>query len=211
MLLGVAVLMVGCNRGKRYHETSQTEPVPVESHTGLQAVLEFQEELNAEYRDPETSPLTEADLARFQGLAFFEPDTSYQVWARLSRTPEALPFDMPTTTDRLSRERQYGTLHFELEGEGFYLKVYQNLQLMQEEGFEDYLFLPFTDATNGKETYYGGRYMDLRIPAGDSLLLDFNQAYNPYCAYNPDYSCPIVPRENHLDIPVRAGVMAYGP
>jgi uncharacterized protein (DUF1684 family) len=78
-----------------------------------------------------------------------------------------------------------------------------------EEAYVDYLFLPFSDATNGNETYSGGRYIDLRIPTSDSVLIDFNKAYNPYCAYNPKYSCPIVPKQNRLPIPVRAGVKAF--
>lgn len=169
----------------------------------------FQEKINAEFRDPDTSPLPNEERGAFKGLAFFEADTSYQVWARLVRTPEALPFDMPTTTERMTRERQYGTLYFELMGRPFSLQVYQNVDLMQQEGLEDYLFLPFTDETNGKETYSGGRYIDLVIPQSDSILLDFNTAYNPSCAYNAKYSCPIVPEVNHLDAEIRAGVMKY--
>ena len=70
------------------------------------------------------------------------------------------------------------------------------------------LFLHFTDKTNGSETYGGGRFLDLRIPEGNTLVLDFNKAYNPYCAYNNGYSCPIPPKENKLKVAVRAGVMA---
>lgn len=205
-------LFVACNDGKRYHETATAEPVPQTLPTrGLEAIKHFQEELNAEFLDPDVSPLTEAERSQFKGLDYFPPDTTYQVEARLVRTPQALPFDMPTTTTRMSRERQYGTLYFELDGASYQLKVYQNLELMEQTGYEDYLFLPFTDNTNGTDSYTGGRYIDLRIPGGDQLLLDFNRAYNPYCAYNAKFSCPIVPRENHLDLEVRAGVMKYGP
>ena len=80
---------------------------------------------------------------------------------------------------------------------------------MQQEEYRDYLFLPFTDKTNGSETYTGGRYIDLSIPEGDTLEINFNKAYNPYCAYNPKYSCPIVPGVNALDTEVRAGVKAF--
>ncbi|WP_192347263.1 DUF1684 domain-containing protein [Algoriphagus sp. Y33] len=69
------------------------------------------------------------------------------------------------------------------------------------------LFLPFTDQTNGGETYGGGRYMGLTIPTGDTIELDFNKAYNPYCAYASGYACPIPPKENDLEVPIRAGVM----
>ena len=207
--LMVLALLSACRDGKRYHDVQQPVAPVVIQRTGLQAILEFQEHLNNEFRDPEQSPLTAQERQGFAGLEFFPPDTTYQTWARLVRSPQALPFDMPTTTDRLSRERQYGTLHFELMGRTFSLEVYQSPDLMMTEGFEDYLFLPFTDLTNGSETYHGGRYIDLRIPASDSILLDFNRAYNPFCAYNAEFSCPIVPEVNHLELPVRAGVMAY--
>lgn len=76
--------------------------------------------------------------------------------------------------------------------------------------YKDYLFFPFTDTTNGNETYDGGRYIDLRIPAsGNEIIIDFNKAYNPFCAYSAGYSCPIVPAENNLDIPITVGVRYY--
>ncbi len=205
-LLGLGLL--ACDGGKRYHDEKPVQSLDSVSG-GVAAVLAFQKKLNAEFRDPETSPLPDRYRKDFESLEFFEPDTTYQVPARLVRSPEALPFDMPTTTDRLSRERKFGTLYFELQGQPMSLEVYQNLELMMQEGLEDYLFLPFTDATNGTDTYSGGRYIDLRIPEGETLLLDFNRAYNPYCAYNPKYSCPIVPSVNQVPMAVRAGVRAY--
>ncbi len=75
--------------------------------------------------------------------------------------------------------------------------------------FENYLFLPFTDLTNGNGTYGGGRYIDLEIPKGDTMVIDFNKSYNPYCAYNGKYSCPIPPKENDLNIAIKAGVKNY--
>ncbi len=200
-----------CRDGKRYHSDIPATPTRVDSpsESGLSAIRSFQEEKNREFRDPQSSPLSQEELRRFSGLDFFAPDTAYQVMARLVRSPEALPFDMPTNTDRTTRERKYGTVYFELMGKPCSLEVYQSPDLIMQEGYGDYLFLPFTDRTNGEETYEGGRYMDLRIPSGDSLLLDFNTAYNPTCAYNPEYSCPVVPGVNHLDLSVRAGVKAY--
>lgn len=209
-----AGLLGACRDGKRYHSENEATTIR-QSQTnngvvrGLQSILDHQEELNAEFSDPETSPLSMEALQKFDGLPFFTPDTAYQVWAKLERSPQALPFDMPTTTDRMARERRYGMLKFNLKGKDFQLEVYQSPDLMMQEGMEDYLFLPFTDRTNGETTYEGGRYMDLRIPSGDSILLDFNRAYNPYCAYNVKYSCPIVPEVNHMDSEVEAGVRYY--
>ena len=129
--------------------------------------------------------------------------------ATLKRTPDSDWFLMQTTTDRVSNERVYGIVSFELQGKTFELAVYQGQDLMTKAGFEDYLFLPFMDHTNGETTYGGGRYIDLRIPENDTMLIDFNKAYNPYCAYDEKYSCPIVPRNNYLDIKVEAGVKAF--
>ncbi|SFZ92211.1 hypothetical protein SAMN05428642_102592 [Flaviramulus basaltis] len=171
---------------------------------------EFQRELNAEYKDASTSPLKDKDRKHFEGLDFFKFDSTYVVQATLKRTPDSKWFKMKTTTDRVSNERVFGVLSFELKGKFYQLNVYQGQDLMEKEGFEDYLFLPFLDETNGLESYGGGRYIDLRIPNIDTIEIDFNKAYNPYCAYNDKYSCPIVPRENYLKTRIEVGVKAFG-
>lgn len=197
--------MVSCGQGKKYHDESE-----VTSKSKLVSdVLDFQKELNQSYRDPETSPLPDKYRKDFEGLDFFEPDTTYVVHAKFVRTPDAEPFLMPTTTDRKSNEVVYGIAHFSLNGTEHQLEVYQSLDLKQQEEYKDYLFLPFLDETNGLETYGGGRYIDLTIPDGDILTIDFNKAYNPYCAYNKKYSCPLVPRQNYLRTKVRAGVKDF--
>ena len=170
---------------------------------------EFQREINAEYKDASKSPLKEKDLKNFKGLEFFKFDSAYVVTATLKRTPDSEWFKMKTTTARVSEERVFGVLTFILKDKTYQLNVYQGKDLMQKEGYEDYLFLPFLDDTNGDESYGGGRYIDMRIPDGDIVTIDFNSAYNPYCAYNEKYSCPIVPRENYLETEVRAGVKAF--
>ncbi|NAY90317.1 DUF1684 domain-containing protein [Muricauda sp. JGD-17] len=200
------LLVLACGRGKKYHD--QTERKEYKSEK-LKAIVDFQEELNESIRDPETSPLPDKYRKDFETLDFFEPDTSYMVKAKLVRTPDAGPFQMPTTTDRKSLEVVYGIAHFNLNGTMHQLEVYQSLDLMDQEEYEDYLFLPFLDETNGDETYGGGRYIDLSIPKGDTLVIDFNRAYNPYCVYNKKYSCPLVPRQNYLRTSVRAGVKDY--
>lgn len=170
---------------------------------------DFQKEMNAEYKDASTSPLKDKDRAVFEGLDFFAFDSAYIVKANLKRTPGTAFFDMQTTTSRISKERVFGVLTFELKGNTYQLNVYQGKDLMKKEGYEDYLFLPFLDNTNGNESYGGGRYIDMRIPKGDTVDIDFNKAYNPYCAYNEKYSCPLVPTENYLDTEVRAGVKVF--
>lgn len=199
---------ISCKDGKRYHDETDTISSAMPGNA-LENILEFQKELNIQFKDPEQSPLPDRYRKDFEGLDFFKPDTIFTVRAYLERTPEALPFLMPTTTERKSTERVYGIAHFEMEQKEFELEIYQNLEHLKDKELKTYLFLPFTDGTNGNETYTGGRYIDLEIPRGDSLLIDFNKAYNPYCVYNKKYSCPLVPEVNHLDIEIRAGVKMF--
>lgn len=206
VILAFSLLAFSCGRGKKYHD----EKAVVSPESPLVAdILEFQKELNESFKDPETSPLPDRYRKDFETLAFFEPDTSYVVKARFVRTPDAVPFLNPTTTGRKTEEVVYGIAHFTLNGKEHQLEVYQSLGLLDQEGYEDYLFLPFLDDTNGNETYGGGRYIDLSIPDGDTLVIDFNKAYNPYCVYNKKYSCPLVPRQNYLRTNVRAGVKDF--
>ncbi|MDC6352470.1 DUF1684 domain-containing protein [Zeaxanthinibacter sp. PT1] len=204
----ILLISVSCRDAKKYHDTPAVTPETAE--TPEEEILLFQQEMNRQFRDPESSPLPDRYRADFEGLDFYEPDTNFRVVARLERTPEALPFSMPTTTDRLALEVVYGVAYFELQGETYQLEVYQEAG-SADEADTSYLFLPFTDLTNGEETYSGGRYLDLDIPDGDSLLIDFNRAYNPYCVYNKKYSCPIVPKVNHLATAVRAGLKDFDP
>ncbi|EIJ39434.1 Protein of unknown function (DUF1684) [Galbibacter orientalis DSM 19592] len=211
--LSIVFLMTACKDGKKYHDDKKeikatSENIKTELSKEAQA-LAFQKEINEEYADPKESPLTKEDFIGFESLEFFPIDTSFNVVAKLELTPNEQPFLMPTTTDRKSEEVLFGILYFELHGKKFSLNVYQNLQLKETEEYKDYLFLPFADTTNGEETYGGGRYIDLRIPETDSITIDFNKAYNPYCAYNKKYSCPIVPKENTLDYAITAGVKKF--
>lgn len=212
MRISIAVLilcvMVSCGQEKKYHDAKHN----IESITKsdkLADILLFQEELNAEFKNPESSPLPDRFRINFESLDFFEPDTNYIVEAELVRTPEALPFSMPTTTGRESTEVVYGIAKFTLNGKDHELEIYQSPELITQAEYEDYLFLPFTDNTNGEETYGGGRYLDLRIPKGNKIILNFNKAYNPYCAYNKKFSCPIVPKVNNLDTEIKVGVKAF--
>ncbi len=164
-LILVVVLAFGCKEDKKYHD-EKDKISTVTTSDKIAAVLEFQESLNAEFKNPEQSPLPDRFRSDFESLDFFAPDTNYVVTANLVRTPEALPFLMPTNTGRTSEEVVYGIVTFSLNGKEFSLEVYQNRELVEDKDYEDYLFLPFSDQTNGNETYGGGRYLDLRIPAG---------------------------------------------
>ncbi len=177
--------------------------------TAQETSKEFQDTLNKEYGNREESPLTEEDFKTFKGLDFFPINEMFIVEAKFTRTPDEKVFKMKTSTTRLPEYVKYGELAFTIDGKPFKLNLYQNIDLTKKEGYEDYLFLPFSDLTCGKESYIGGRYIDMRIPKTNTVTIDFNKAYNPYCAYNHKYSCPIVPLENDLNIEVLAGVKKF--
>ncbi|MGB5171783.1 DUF1684 domain-containing protein [Eudoraea sp.] len=208
--LGVVFLIVGegCADKRKYHD------IAPESNTSsisdkVKEIVQFQRTLDKTFKNPDSSPLPDRYRKDFEGLDFYSPDTQYIVQGILKKTPNPMPFMMPTNTERLSEEMVYGVIEFSLKGEPYKVEVYQNVQLKDSLGFKDYLFLPFLDKTNGEETYDGGRYLDLTIPEGDLIVLDFNKAYNPYCAYNKKYSCPLVPKVNYINTKIRAGVKRF--
>lgn len=180
-----------------------------QNKTPLVGDTPFQKKMNAEFKDASTSPLKPIDIKSFKSLDFYKYNADYVVSATLKRTPDSEYFDMKTTTDRLTKSRVYGVITFNLKGKTYQLNVYRDKELITTEGFENYLFLPFLDDTNGETTYGAGRYIDLKIPEGNTLTVDFNSAYNPYCAYDEKYSCPIVPNENYLATTIEAGVKKY--
>lgn len=173
------------------------------------SVIAFQKEINSEYADSTKSPLLKKDFKKFKSLDFYPINEKLFVKAKFIITPDEKPFEMPTTTTRKPMYVKYGEAHFTLDGKSFKLNIYQSEDLKKIEKYKNSLFLPFTDVTSGVESYGGGRYIDLEIPEGDSIAIDFNTAYNPYCAYNHKYSCPIPPQENDLNIEIKAGVKKF--
>ena len=172
----------------------------------------YQQKLNAVFKDASKSPLKKKDLKNFKGLDFFPVDSSYIITASIEKTPDTPFLGMDTNTVEQSYYRKFGILTFTMKEKEFQLTLYQSLEESQNPIFEDYLFLPFTDKTSGGESYGGGRYMDVfksNINTNGTVELNFNNTYNPYCAYNDEYSCPLTPRENHLDLKVAAGVKDF--
>ena len=169
---------------------------------------EFQDTMNEEYADKKHSPLPPEDLKDFESLPFFKIDSAYYVIARFERAKKTKSIKFKTSTDRRPKYDIYGTVYFKIHGLEYSLKVYQSHRLRETEEYKDHLFLPFTDLTTGAESYGGGRYIDLSIPDTDTIIIDFNHAYNPYCAYSTRFSCPVVPNENFINVKVLAGVMA---
>ncbi len=178
-----------------------------DSITVVKEVLTFQDELNKEYRDKTTSPLKPSALKEFRQHDFFPIDLKYVVQAQLTLTPDSPFIPMKATGKIVQKYRTFAIAQFQLQGQSYSLTLYQSKDLRSNPEYEDYLFLPFTDLTTGDETYGGGRYLGLRIPKeGNTLIINFNLAYNPYCAYSDFYSCPLVPKVNDLPVAIRAGV-----
>jgi uncharacterized protein len=173
------------------------------------SLQQHREEYKAEFLTYDRSPLKKEDLPY---LSFFDGDTSLILTAQFTRTENASEFDMATYSGAVRKYIKYGDCTFYIKNLQHKLSLYQGVDLIKKPGYEDYLFLPFKDFTNGIESYGGGRYMDFKT--GDIkngiLLIDFNKAYNPYCAYSDGYSCPIPPEENHLQIEIRAGEKKFG-
>lgn len=172
----------------------------------------YQQKLNVSYKDASTSPLKSKDLKKFKGLDFFPVDSSFIVQATFIKTENAPTFEMATTTDRKPLYKEYGVLQFILKGVDCQLTIYQSQDNLRDEKYKNYLFLPFTDDTSGNESYGGGRYMDVMttdITKKNTVILNFNNTYNPYCAYNEKYSCPLTPRKNHLNIEIKAGIKNF--
>ena len=196
------LIAISC-QDKRYHSDLNQinlDTVP----ENLKTVYEWQKNKNAYFQDPNTSPLRPKEKKKFNGLDFFTPDSKYQVNAFFRESVTKDTIQMKTNTGSVTSEIRYGNLFFELNNRQYVLPVYR------EVGAEDdYVFLPFTDLTNGDLTYGGGRYLDFTFPLKETVLIDFNKAYNPYCAYNPKYSCPLVPSVNHLDIAIIAGEKSF--
>lgn len=176
----------------------------------LKKIKKHRKKVEKEFKKPATSPLR--DLAKgFSGNDYFEVDEDYVVTARLELTPESEPFEL-ITSDPAKKKLyvRYAILHFTVNGQEETLEVYRSVALQGIAKYKDHLFLPFTDLTTGELTYGGGRYLDLEVPDGDTIEIDFNLAYNPYCAYRSDgWSCPIPPDANRMDVAIEAGVKNY--
>ncbi len=140
-------------------------------------------------------------------IRFFPVNRKMIVKASVTLLENEQPFKLTTSSGKTKEAQKYALLTFKLNGKLFKLYTYQLLKLKEKAETAHELFLPFTDPTNGKETYGGGRYIDLSINdiKDGYVIIDFNKAYNPYCAFTTGYNCPIPPRENDLNTAVKAG------
>ena len=154
------------------------------------------------------SPFGEEQLTTFTGLKYFPIDKKYKLEARIEILSKEEVVQLQTSTDRMPNYLRYAFIYFSLDNKEYKLTAFKSLDSKEKE-FENYLFLPFTDKNSTNEVYGGGRYVDFEIPITANFLLDFNKAYNPYCAYNHKWSCVIPPRENALDVAINAGEKKY--
>lgn len=174
-----------------------------QAQTFTEETNQFRNHYKEEFLHSENSPLKAADLSYLQ---FYEPDSTYRVVAHFEKA-KGKSFEMPTYSGMNKTYVKYGVLKFKVNGRRQKLTVYRSLSLQQLAKYKDYLFIPFKDKTNGSDTYGGGRYLDLKTTdlKDGTCVLDFNKAYNPYCAYSTGYNCPIPPLNNHMAIAVTAG------
>jgi uncharacterized protein (DUF1684 family) len=142
---------------------------------------------------------------------FFPIDSNYRITCRFDKIVDTKGFIMTTSGARRDVYIKYGKLSFTIHDTSVQLFIYQNKDFLRTTDYKDYLFLPYTDNTSGYESHDGGKYLDLIIAdiKKNIVIIDFNKAYNPYCAYSSDYSCPIPPKENTLPVSIRAGEMEY--
>ncbi len=158
--------------------------------------------------DPD-SPIPVAIRPKFRGLAYFPPDMGFRLRVRLTKLPDPEPVTLATSKGIPRPMVRYGYFDFEIEGVKQRLYAYKSPPQPGHRHADTSLFIPFRDATSGKESYGAARYLDIEEEPSGEHTLDFNDAYNPYCAYSDDYVCPFPPRENWLSAPVRAGEKTF--
>ena len=161
---------------------------------------DFRKEKDEFYGRHPQSPLTPDQRRGFTGLRYFPENDALRLEVKVDVLTDEKPMQMQTTTGDVQVYVRHGRFKFDVEGQTAELTIFRN-----QNGY----FLPFVDSLAGAETYPAGRYLDPEALPGDRFFVDFNLAYNPYCAYNEMWSCPITPPENRLKVPVRAGEKIY--
>jgi uncharacterized protein len=172
----------------------------------LDPVLRERTAKDAFFKTDEESPIMPGEKPDFRGLEYYPINPDLKFSARLHRYPTPGRIRLGTNTGEIRSGLRYGYFEFRVEGQNCRLQVYR---LEEAANRQASLFIPFRDATSGYETYGAGRYIDLKENTSGVYDLDFNRAYNPYCAYNAEFSCPIPPAENTLAVPIHAGEKKY--
>lgn len=169
----------------------------------LDAILAHRNSTNHTFFNAETTPLDSNKLKTFTGLKYFEVSPNYKVIATLTKYADMPNFELPHSHNSSKPYKQYGKISFVLNGNNYELTVLE--AVIKKVEYKNYLLICFTDLTTGKQTYNGGRYIDIEIPKTNLVTLDFNLAYHPYCLYNSNYTCPIPPKENFINCLIEAG------
>jgi uncharacterized protein len=156
---------------------------------------------DASFKNDADSPVPADKKATLIPLAYFPIDESYAVPASLEPAADRTRMHVPTSTGKMREIERVGTLKFSLKGQSLRLTAFLDLESRDA----NRLFVPFSDLTSGAETYPAGRYMELDPTPTGIYVVDFNIAYHPYCYYSPEYDCPFPPKENRLEVPIRAG------
>lgn len=170
----------------------------------LDELEKMRREKDAFFASDADSPITAEERPHFKGFKYFPPDPKYLFMIRLHRNENPELVMMATSKGTEQRFNKVGYFEFELAGKRVQLKAYTSAERDDKD-----LFIPFRDGTSGKESYGAGRYLDLPLSRSDEYTVDFNYAYNPYCAYNDGYVCPFPPKENWLSVEIRAGEKKY--
>ncbi len=176
-----------------------------------QSILLKRAKTDSSFRDTSVSILPKSEIEHFSGLHYFPVSEEYKVEAKFVKKV-GKSFEMQTSTSRKPIYRQYGYLTFTVEGQKGKLYLYQQVaSLENSDTVNGYLFCPFRDLTNKDSSYGGGRYLDFKLTETENrvVTIDFNTCYNPYCAYNNRYSCPVPPKENTLKFRIEAGVKKW--
>jgi uncharacterized protein (DUF1684 family) len=173
---------------------------PDEVDTWKRALLRFRETKDEFMSQSHESPFSHSGEGGFKGLSYFEPDPAFRFETKLLRYRVETSVIMITSTGTRQLFNKVGRFDIKVEAQPVQLQAYQAAEREDED-----LFVPFKDATSGKETYGAARYLDMKVEHNDEYLLDFNYAYNPYCAYVEGYVCPVPPAENWLKVAIRAG------
>lgn len=168
----------------------------------IQRIQKIQEQQKTEFLNPLTSPLDSLEIKELKGIAHFPVDENFLVNAKIMWLPYTGTFEMPHTNDRFKPYTKAAELYFSINGKDYILTAFQNEKMRTQRT----LFVPFADETNGHKTYGGGRFIDVNYaPNASEVEIDFNLCYYPYCAYSHRFTCPIVPKENVLNLTVNAG------
>lgn len=159
------------------------------------------------FRDPETTLLCDEYFERFTGVEYFPVDLAYRIVGKLTRLSESKSVELEMTGGTPYGFMHYGKISFHLDGEPIELQVFEYPS--HPNSGSTAIFVPYKDLTTGAESFGGGRFLIIKIPKDDRIVLDFNLSINPICVYDPDHSCPVSPRSNRIAQRVEAGIKMY--